>query len=159
MLSLQNVLPRCPEVIVKNIQSYLSLESLRSWRATNKQALQDVEQLVHIKWMQFPKLVSFQQHTLWMQFLSQVYTCTNCLQYDMGAPDAEAAQLCQYCFVLEHDVGQCESCDLPFFSDNGETCTECDQFYCDQCYQEFLQFCLTCSSLFCSDCLTDHLES
>jgi hypothetical protein len=159
MLSLQNVLPRCPDVIIKHIQSYLTLDSLGAWRATNRQAYQDVEQLVHVKWIQFPKLVSVPQHSLWMQFLSQVYTCSSCFQYDTGAADAEAVQLCQYCFVMEHDVMQCESCTLPFFLDNGETCTECDQFYCDQCYQEGLQFCLTCSFLFCSDCLTDHLES
>lgn len=159
MLSVQKIVPvYCPHDIIVHIQSYLTVDSWRSWRVTTKQAYQDVEQLVAAYWLLFPKLIRFNRNSLWLEFLSQVYSCQNCSEYDVGSADAETLQLCDSCFSLEQDVLTCEVCQRPFFSDSGEQCTECDEFYCETCHQDYLQFCLTCDSLFCDSCLTEHLD-
>ena len=173
MLSLTKALPTLPTVLVDMIESYLTLKDFINWRATHTQAYYDVEDLTQRKWVQFCGLVKLQQHSWFLNFLSQTYQCAECDQFDKSSPDAEAVQLCQYCFVLSGEGCACEGCKLPFFSingetcagcklpffsTNGETCAECDTFFCDDCNHAQKDMWINCQCLFCFSGLDNHNE-
>lgn len=160
MLSLTHALGamRMPEVLVTDVQSYLTLQDWKNWRVTSKQAFYDVEDAAKKKWVQFIGLTKDAEDSWFISLLNQTYECIECTNLDLGSVDSRAVQLCQFCFVYSCDAGACNVCQQPFFYNNGETCTECDTFYCDNCLTEHLDLCLTCDHLFCFHCLNEHNE-
>ena len=148
-----------PEVLLENISSYLSIKDLRGWRGTNKQAFKDVELKIQKEWEKHLGLLFLPEHSWFCNFLTQTYECTECLGHDTGSQDAKTVQLCRYCFVVATEARICETCQLPFFMSNGEMCTECYLFYCEECIdagEHFLEPCPLCGSVFCLDCLREH---
>lgn len=161
MLSLQRATRIVPDVLIDNIASYLTLRDWLHWRVTSRQAFHDVEGVTRQKWVLFTGLIKLDTHSWFLSFLCQTYECLECFNVDQsvpGAPDAEAVQLCQTCFQQAQDACTCEMCEKSFFCNNGETCVECDSFYCDDCLPENMDLCHTCSCLFCFHCLEDHIE-
>ena len=159
MLSLATAMPRVPDALVENMVSYLNLKDLSGWRAASKQAFRDVEKLVQQEWVKHSNLIKVTEHSWYLNFVTQTYKCIQCCNQDTGSPDAEAVQLCRYCFIYAAEGATCERCQLPYFTNNGEMCTECSLFYCEDCIDEgdhFLDPCQNCNYVFCLDCLREH---
>ena len=152
-------MPRVPEALFENISSFLSLKDWMSWRVTHKQAFRDVEEVAKKEWVKHSNLVKVEGHSWYLNFVTQTYECIECCNQDTGSPDAEAVQLCRYCFIHSSESSICTGCQLPYFTNNGEMCTECSLFYCENCIDEgdhFLEPCHTCNYVFCLDCLREH---
>jgi hypothetical protein len=159
MTSLTKAMPRVPEVLLENISSYLTPKDWMGWRATSKQAFHDVEKWTQKEWTKHSGLLKVPEHSWYLNFLTQTYECIECCKHDTGAPDPEAVQLCRYCFIYAAEGATCERCQLPYFTNNGEMCTECSLFYCEDCIDEgdhFLDPCQNCDHVFCLDCLREH---
>jgi len=154
-----------PWVLSVEIEAYLDLSALRNWRATNKLAFQETEEKVK-KLFQSVDCLNFVHEptgpflgSAWFQFMTQVYQCENCGQYESSdvvahydKTEAEEAKLCGGCFVDLVDVSVCESCNINTRGNNGCYCTECDEFFCNSC-TEFVSSCRICGDIFCVSCM------
>lgn len=155
-----------PEVVVQMIQSYLNVGAYRNWRLTNKQAYQDVEDHVSKVMKNFQKRVVVIQFKIrpirfdiatnksnFLSFLSQTYRCEKCNAYEFPVNDTlEMVQLCEGCFDDDLDTETCSNCQHSFLPEEGDTCLECSDFYCEECSQEGIQYCVGCREPFCSVC-------
>ena len=152
-------MPRVPDALFGTISAFLTMKDWMGWRATSKQAFGDVETLAQQEWVKHSNLTKIAERSWYLNFMTQTYECIECCRHDTGSQEAKAVQLCRYCFVQAVEASLCGTCQLPFFSNNGEMCIECDLFYCEDCIDDgnhFLDPCRTCTSVFCLDCLREH---
>ncbi len=169
MLSLSQALDnvQVPVVLTNIVESYLDVGSLKNWRLTNKQALQDVDHKVNLLLHSADKLNLIRTPpgpflgSAWFQFMTEVYQCENCMSYvspindnvTYDTQEAEEHQLCGMCFLDLADVSVCDSCSVVTKSFNGDFCTHCETFFCGHCTHEIIAPCDTCQELFCDECL------
>ena len=160
-LTQRNALPLLPACVVRHVLDFLELRDLAAWRGTSKQEFAYVEHRTKEQWKLFKRLQKFEEHSWFLDFMSQTYLCETCGKRGSGSPDAEALQLCEHCFIADvEDATYCEACNMSFFVNTGEVCVQCDWTVCPDCatYGE-MQQCSQCLELFCVSCLEEHEDS
>ena len=166
-----------PKSVVMVIEEYLDLTSLRAWRATNQQAFKDVEGRVRrlVYQMEQGRCIHFLQEPVgqllgsaWFQFMTNVYQCKQCFQYDSSCvsscnrlpystAEAEEEQLCGGCFMSSDLVEKCSKCGLLEHLQYQSQCYNCKRFWCEDCSDDYVDMCFDCTELFCDECRLDDL--
>jgi hypothetical protein len=165
-LSTKNV----PKELSLHIQSYLDIASLSRWRATNKQAFLDVEELARqqlgkISKKKFVFKMLIPPSTAWFTLISQFFKCRNCNDFELVENTItrlfREKEWCSKClmdyFNLIDGIAFCEQCGncciitSSTFSDTNQ-CRGCRASYCALCKSDRLLSCLGCSKLLCDAC-------
>lgn len=151
MLSLTNALSNkgvTDKSLASEIQSYLSMTDLQSWRLTSKQAFQDTEKLAQAE---------VTPHSIWYhRYLANTDFCTICNKRQRKERlFEEERNVCLNKGILQV-YHFCVNC-VDLFDENDD-----DSYVCNKCKQVFqytlienldrLNYCNTCKILLCHNC-------
>lgn len=147
--------------VASRIDSFLDLDDLKGWRATNKQAFQDVEAKVREEGMDVGSIWYHRaKHTEQCEKCGQrwSYMCNMYLKYNLDDEDLGRFDGCPDCFVKEEDVVVCVNCKNHFFGCNqSSSCDGCNTFLCSTCGEAkdcpiYSNTCNSCEHSFCKKC-------